>query len=276
LALGGLAWFASVICIHGTGRADGTATALRSERDQAMNFRTTLVLLILVAAGGLIWIAPTLYHGIAPAPSRPPIEESVTLQFLQNDLTPDKIQRIRIRRGSKEIDITKAKNGDWVLPGSWPARNKEVEELVQLLSGLRSRFASTVLDNAGDLKTYGLDKPPVTVVIDCGSGEHSLAFAEESGETNHFSRPTYARLDDQMEIVPLAPGLITALDRPADYYQQRRLFPSERVVKETDSPEKVERLTAKSLSAKDGKGSYTLEKADDDWELRGPVHDHVD
>jgi hypothetical protein len=213
---------------------------------------------------------------LAPSRSDSDNQTSETAQFLQHDLSAEKIQRIKIQHADREVDLKKGKGGDWTLPGDWPARKKEVEELVHLLAGLKSRFATTALANVDDLKTYGLAKPPVVITVDIGQGEHRLAFGEESGDSNRFSRPTYARLDDRMEVVRLAPGIVDTLDRPADHYQQRRLFPSERVAKDADSQEKVERLTAKSISAKDAKTSYSLEKAGDDWEIREPVRDRAD
>ena len=241
-----------------------------------MNFRTTLILLVLVAAGAAFWFGPALFPKLAPSRSDSDSQTSETGQFLQHDLSAEKIQRIKIQHADREVVLKKGKGGDWTLPGDWPARKKEVEELVHLLAGLNSRFATTSLGSVGDLKTYGLAKPPVVITVDLGQGEHRLAFGEESGDSNRFSRPTYVRLDDKMEVVRLAPGIVDALDRPADHYQQRRLFPSERVAKDTDSQEKVERLTAKSISAKDAKTNYSLEKAGDDWEIREPVRDHAD
>jgi hypothetical protein len=241
-----------------------------------MNFKTTLVLLVLVAMGAAVWFAPTLIPRLAPATSQPSIESSQGLPIVLRDLTADQIQRVRIQHGNREIDLKKAKNGDWMLPGDWPARKKEVDELLNLFIHLQSRFAPIAIGSDPDLTAYGLSKPAVAATINAGSEEHRLSFAEESGDANRFSRPTYARVDDRMEVIRLAPGIVAALDRPPDYYQQRRLFPSERVAKEIDSPERVERLRATAIAAKDKTANYTLENSGDDWQLRQPVQDHVD
>ena len=40
-----------------------------------------------------------------------------------------------------------------------------------------------------------------------------------------FDRPTFVRIDDLGEVLRLGPGLAGALlDRPSDYYLQRRVF----------------------------------------------------
>ena len=53
---------------------------------------------------------------------------------------------------------------------------------------------------------------------------------------------------------------MTALDRPADYYQQRRLFPSDRVARDGGA-EKVYQLKADQVAVKDAKGSFTLKRS---------------
>ena len=60
-----------------------------------------------------------------------------------------------------------------------------------------------------------------------------LAFYLEAGvdcalsdePANRLALPTFLRLDQRPEVLRLAPGLVSALSRPADYYLQRRLFP---------------------------------------------------
>src|SRR5262249_17836903 len=160
----------------------------------------------------------------------------------------------------------------------WQTRTREVQDLVDLLTRLRSRFAPIAVREE-DLKKYGLDQPAVLVKVCAGTKDYQLAFGEaevkiqppdqesevkekagdeaEAGEGNRFSRPTYLRLDENREVVRLAPGLIAALGRPPDYYQQRRLFPFERVAKEEGSSEKVEQLAAKAIAVAETKKDGT-------------------
>jgi hypothetical protein len=202
-----------------------------------------------------------------------------TLTTLQEEVTPAKLTRIKVQHGDRMVILERAPGGEWTLPGKWPTRKAEVEELVARVGGLRSRFAAYPLADPPDLSKYGLDRPLVTVIAGTPDKEYRLTFGEEvdgPDANNRFSRPTYVRLDDRPEVVRLAPGLIAALDRPADFYQQRRLFPSERVAKDTDSQEKVERLAAKAVVIKGKDNAYTLARAGDEWELQEPVHDGPD
>jgi hypothetical protein len=110
-------------------------------------------------------------------------------------------------------------------------------------------------------------------------------------EKNRFEWPTWLRLNDRPEVLRLPPGLVAQLDRPADYYQQRRLFPGERVAKDAEATEmgerpgargatRVERLTARGVTIEDKKGGqkpFTLvHTREGSWELQEPVRDRLE
>jgi hypothetical protein len=235
-----------------------------------MNFKTTLTLALLVAVGAISWL---VYAARKPAAAA-----SETLAVLENELRPEQVSRIEVAHGDNPLVLERGAGAEWTLPGKWPTRRPEVEQLVGLITGLRSRFAPVPLTgDPPDLKAYGLDpsQNPVLVTVRAGDKHYRLLFGAEPGEGNRFSRPTYLRLDDNKEVVRLAPGLVATLERPPDYYQQRRLFPSERVA-EGDSQEKTERLAAWEVTAKGTSGAYTLTKAGDDWQLSAPVQDRAD
>jgi hypothetical protein len=242
-----------------------------------MNYKTTLVLLVLVAAGaGAYWLAPNLSSWLPLTSAQTNAPDAGTLHTLHTELTPEQLQRIEVQQGSRSVVLERGAGEEWTLPGKWPARTAEVEELVRLLTNLRSRFVPIPLSAPAHLDAYGLDQPPVLVVVHAGGKNHRLAFGEEPGDSNRFSRPTYLRLDDRPEVVRLAPGLVAVLERPQDYYQQRRLFPSERVAQDTDSQEKVERLLAQAVAVKSPTGNYQLRKDGEEWRLREPVVDNAD
>jgi hypothetical protein len=252
-----------------------------------MNLKTTLLLVLLVVAGGLSWLGYAYL--------KPKTVTSETLAVLEQALTPESLTRIEVAHGDKHVVLERAPGQDWTLPGKWPARPREVEQLVGLVTGLRSRFAPLAVDDAG-LASYGLDKPPVTVTVRGRDGkEHVLQLGEEPpGASNRFSRPTYLRLEGKHEVIRLAPGLVAALDRPLDYYRSRwlfpyrhrqdRLVPSEQQVKEGDAPDKTEALTVKALTVKgpqdkekkESAPDYTLTWQDDDWRLDYPVAERPD
>jgi hypothetical protein len=253
-----------------------------------MNLKTTLVLLILAVAGGVFYVfGPTLGPVLDLSDQSAASADAGTPQILADELTADKLQRIEIGQGEQKVVLERGAGGDWSLPGKWPTRKPEVAQLIaRLTTELHSRFAPIPLSDPPDLKPYGLDKPVVAVQATAGGKDYRLAFgvSDDPDTGSRFSRPTFLRLstregDDwkaKPEVIRLAPGLAAAINRPADYFQQRRLFPSERLAKSGDSKERTETLTARAVSAASKDITYKLKKVDDQWQFAQPFQDHVD
>jgi len=249
-----------------------------------MNFKTTLALIVLAGAGVLLWWYgnPPLPPALDLAPRPDVVEEKGTREFL-HDLRADKIQRIEIHAPSGITELTHKADGQWGLPGNWPIRRLEVENLVTLLTSLRSRFQPQPIHEDTDLLAFGLDHPAVTITVRTEGEEHTLAFGEQPVDNleNSFSRETYVRLDRKPEVVRLAPGLVAALDKPADCYQERRLFEKETISGE-DRRDTIEQLQARSLTINDKKADgthFTLVRSGQSWkdaELTEPVRDRLD
>ena len=248
-----------------------------------MNLKTTLVLLVLVAGASLV-ITGTLPKLLGLAHDAPDPAGQGTLEVMEKQLNKDAITRIVIKpRGAEQpVILERGAGGVWTAPGQWPTRKPEVEKLVTLLSGLRSRFLPEALNEENGRENYGLETPAVVVNVKAGPTDYRLAFGEPPLSGSPIDKPTYLRLDQREEVVRLAPGLVSELNLPADYYLQRRLFTDvERVAKEGmgDSPEKVEQLAAKAISveeAKPGGTKFTMTKVNSDWELTQPMRDRLD
>jgi len=250
-----------------------------------MNIKTTLALMTLVGVGVLVWWVggPQLPPELNPAVKTSAVQDKGTREFLDS-LRPDKIERIEVLAPSGTTQLTRKPNDGWSLPGGWNLRDFEVNALVDLLANLRTRFLPQPLgDESKELAKLGLDRPTVTVVLTVDGEVHKLAFGEPPSDSNEnrFSRDTYLRLDKKPEVVRLAPGLIGVLDKPTDYYQERRLFPKE-VVSEKGSREEVEQLKAHSVRIEDSKATgapFMLVRTGKLWkdaELAEPVRDRLD
>jgi hypothetical protein len=254
-----------------------------------MNFKTTLALLFLAGAAVVLYLTgPTLPPRIDPAPKPVPVSSERGTRNALKGLTPSSLTRIEVRHGDRVTTLEKSGQA-WTLPGRWPTRPEEVNGLLALLGSLHSRFQPIPIEADTDLSAYGLDRPALTVKVETDKNKYTLAFGEppDVGAAERFAKPTYLRLDDRQEIVRLGPGLVAALDRPADYYQRRRLFPTERVAK-TDEPDSmIDQLAGTGLvvSEKKQKGEkgeekegihFALERRPDGWELQSPYRDRLD
>jgi hypothetical protein len=238
-----------------------------------MNIKTTVVLLVLVVAGAVAWGLWGLWQP-APPPSK-------TLVLLQEELTPEKLTRVLIQRPGQPVELSKGADGEWSLPGHWPVRKPEVEQLIHLLTHLRSRFEPIYLANKEEAKAYGLDHP-LRVEVVCGNQKYVLEFGEKPEEKDRFSRPTFFRCwsaegeeKPSREVLRLAPGLRQMLDQAPEYYMQRQLFRVERVAASPESPsDKVEQVAAQQISFDGTHNHYTLQRtAEGVWEIAAPVHD---
>jgi Domain of unknown function (DUF4340) len=233
-----------------------------------MNLKTTFLLVLLVAAGAAGWV---IYTAQTPTAAK-----SSTLRFLEESLQPASLTRITLAKGN-DTRYTLERNGaEWSLPGRWPVRTQDVDHIVQVLTGLRSRFAPVPVAKDADLSEYGLGDGALTVKIKLGDKEHTLVLGEQPDKDNRFTRATFLRLDDQPEVVRLGPGIIAELDRPQEYLQQRRLFPPERVAKDEDSKEKVEQVQAQEIRVEGPDGKFTLVKQGNDWTISEPTADRTD
>ena len=243
-----------------------------------MNLRTTIALLVLAAAGGAaLWFGASLPPALDPLPRPAPAADAGSRAVLEQ-IKPAKLTAVEIdRAGRPAVKLERSASG-WTMPGNWPVSAVPVNELTTLLGGLRPRFEPIPVNDAG-LGKYGLGDPAAVVKLTGDDGEHTLAFGRKPSENgNPFTQETYVRVDDKPEVLRLAPGLIDELDRPADYYQERRLFPHEREAKDETNKEKVDRLEAKSVAVEDkkeGGSKFALTHAADGWELSAPTRDRL-
>ena len=235
-----------------------------------MNLRTTVILVLLAAFGAGAWV----YFDRA---QKTTAESSAVVALLDKELTADKLTRIELsRKGQPTVTLEKA-NGVWTLPGKWPVRDREVDRLVKTLTSLHSRFVPRELAKDADHKKYGLDDADaVTVKLTVDGKVVTLKLGEQPADTNRFTRATYAQKVGSDEVVRLGPGIVEELKHPQEYYQQRRLFPVERVAKDDEGQDKIEQAAVKAVSITGPDGTVAVAKEGKTWLVTGPTKDHVD
>src|SRR5262245_13929119 len=148
-----------------------------------MNLRTTLVLLLFAAAGGAFLYAtayaPNLLPQLAPTPAE--TADAGTCATLDNVLKPENVTAVEVLKGDRRLTLQRGAGGEWSMPGGWPVRRPEVQQFVDLLTDLHSRFAPIPITPETDLKAYGLEPPALVIEVRTKAKTCRLAFGEEPG-----------------------------------------------------------------------------------------------
>src|SRR5262245_1037011 len=203
-----------------------------------MNWKSTIVLVVLAVIAGLVWwkgddllsrVAPNWARQVAPNAAQP---DPVALTALEKELTSEKLTRIEITPPGGDTFVF-TKTGDvWSQPGNWPLRATEVNELVEVLRTLRTRFQPIPVSEEEQFTEFGVaaSQKPLVVKVKVKAGseekEHTLRFGEpelKPGESP-FTRSAYVRVDGANEVLKLGPDVMPVLRRSADSYRRRQLF----------------------------------------------------
>ena len=196
-----------------------------------MNGKSTLILVLLAGAAALWFFKADAWGphiGIRPTNPEPVRSEAIgTLEAL----SPERITKVEVTypNGDPLVLERAATDSGWRLPGNWPLRRSEVEELVETLGTLRTRFYSIPLAEGMDLAPYGLapNQKPLVIKLTTERQLVSLTFGEPkpAADETEFARPAYLRVNDAPEILKLGPDVMQVLRRRSESYRRRALFP---------------------------------------------------
>jgi len=212
-----------------------------------MNWKSTLLLVILAAAAGAwLWKGDAWVPALAPKTA--PVDPAA-LAALEADFTPATITRIEIAPAGADSFVFERTEKGWKQPGDWPLRTVEVNELVELLGTLRTRFQPIPLPDTGSdelqktLEPFGLttSQKPLAVKVTAGGKVYALAIGEPALKPGEpaFTRPAFVRVGDANEVLKLGPDVMPVLSRPAEAYRRRQLFSDVERVKIAGAPAPV-------------------------------------
>lgn len=201
-----------------------------------MNWKTNLALVLLAAGAGVwLWKGDEWVPALAPKVA-PPDPEAVAA--LETDLTPAALARVEIAPpGADPFAFEKSPTG-WAQPGNWPLRAQEVNELIEALGTLRTRFRPVAVPAEQGLKAFGLDdtQKPLVVRVRANGRDHTLLFGEAPDRPEPaFARPAFVKLGTG-EVLQLGADVLPVLRRPADAYRRRQLFADVERVKVAGGP----------------------------------------
>lgn len=231
-----------------------------------MNFKTTLVMLILVVGLGAFWLLspPRSPREILKEPPAPVSE----LKYVLDPRPEEKdIVRVQVELAGKPRQVFErsAKSDapdqmeDWRMlePIAAPTESFQVSGIVSTLTTLqsRSRFEPGVKD-AVSLADAGLEPPQAIVTLLDKAGK---SYSVEIGKKAAMSNDTYVRLAGQKDVLIANRELMTQLKKEASSYRAKKLF----TLKQDD----VTRIVIQH----DGRTYDFSRGADKEWVINAPI-----
>ncbi len=211
-----------------------------------MNFRTTLILLIVLIAVGLV----ILFTRDSGGTKTETAQESKLLNINSADVT-------RLAFSSDDgLQITMEKaDGKWQLtePVKAPAEESAVDSLVDAVTGLKSR--GQVDTSGADAATTGLDQPHFKLEVITKDGKTTKI---DVGSRSATGGSLYIRRDGQSQADVVPAALADALDKPLKDWRSAKLFT-------VASPE------IKQIRVATTQGSIELQRLGDDWKVTQPT-----
>src|SRR5687768_14035645 len=212
-----------------------------------MNFRTTILLLVLLAAvGGYL-----LYTGFNDTPDAKKTETSDEQKLV--DIAPADVTRVVIRPKDGPATLLEKSGTEWRLvePTAGVADAAEVDALVRELTDLRSRSR---IDADRDKGATGLDQPAFHVELTAADGKTAKLSV---GSKSAIGDNLYVQVDgrDQADVVSAA--VYERLEKPASGYRQTKLF--------TATNDQIRRLEITPAGA--NAPAVRLERGGDSWHM---------
>jgi hypothetical protein len=214
--------------------------------------RSTLILLLLAAVGGAL----VYFLEIKPGKARDEKEDTSKSAF---SFKREDINSVSITRAGQTVTIDND-NNQWTIKQPVNARADE-----SAVSSLTNELASAKVErtlpaNSGDLKSYGLDNPQVTLGIKLKSGEqHTIKL----GSKDFSGLAVYGQVDGSKDVAMIPISLFTNADKQLDDLRDKSLLGSTQ-------------YEISGLTLTNSNGRIVLAKKDTDWTIKSPIESAAD
>jgi len=212
-----------------------------------MNFRTTLVLLVLVLVAGGLFLYTNHKESENPGSPQASGNEHKLLDVDSKDVT-----RVAITNADGKRTVLEKTGTNWRLlePVKAGAKDFEVESLLTTLTGLQSRGQVDPSQKAAG----GLDHPSFTVEL---TGKNAKVTKLLVGEKQQIGDTILVQVNENKKPDVVAATIYTQLDKPASNYRKSQLV-------------EVTQDQIKQLTLTRGAKTIKLEKKGSDWQIIEP------
>ncbi len=219
-----------------------------------MNFKTTLVLLVLLFAAGLTLFFTRDRSGNSESASDTAKKAQKVFDVNEADLTK---LTVTSSADGKKLAIEQS-NGKWRLtePVNAPADSFSVDSLVRAITGLESR--GEVSGGSADAKSTGLDNPRYTIDLAAKDGKSYTLLV---GDKLPVGDNLYVSRKDKGDKLVVSADLLEKLDKPAADYRDKKLV-------NDYSTAGVMQVT---INKPDGKIVLARNSVNDDWKIVEPA-----
>ncbi len=216
-----------------------------------MNFKTTLVLIVLLAVAAIALFVTSRNGESDPADATASGDGKKLI-----DVTSDQVTRVTVTPFIGDIFTLEKSGADWRLtaPVSAPAETFEVDSLLRAVTEARSQGAIEDADPTSS--ATGLASPSYRVELMADGKTHTLNVGARSAVGGNV----YVALGDEKDVHVTAASLADQLEKPLSDYRRTQLV-------------EVPSNDVKQLTVTDAAGKLTVraEKHGEDWHIVEPV-----
>jgi len=217
-----------------------------------MNFKTTIVLIALLAVAGAVLLF-TRDRGGEQATTT--TDTKATPQKVFADVQANDVTKLAITPADGKKLVVAKTGGKWQMtePVNAPAEAFEVDGLVRAVAGIESR--GEVSEKTADAKATGLASPKYTLDLTAGGKDYTLLVGDKTAVGDNL----YVQRKDKGETLVVAADLLEKFDKQPIDYRDKKLV-------NDYSTAAVNQIT---ITKPDGK--IVLTKSGADWKITEPT-----
>lgn len=216
-----------------------------------MNFKTTLVLIVLLAVAAIALFVTNKSRDTDTADATATGDGKKLI-----DVTSDQVTKVTVTPSIGDTFTLEKSGADWRLtaPVSAPAETFEVDSLLRAVTEARSQGAIEGADSTSS--ATGLSLPSYRVELTADSKTHTLNVGARSAVGGNV----YVALGDEKDVHVTAVSLADQLEKPQSDYRKTQLVD-------------MQSNEVKQLVVTDGTGKVTVraEKRGEEWQLVEPT-----